>query len=69
MTFGGTSLGCCIGGRPLCLVRLLLMRCHPPHFLLFFFSLILAIILDLFLLLHFVVKEHPELESRFDERL
>ena len=35
MTFGGTSLGCCVGGRPICLVRLLLMRCSP--FLLFFF--------------------------------
>ena len=67
MTFGGTSLGCCAGGRPLCLVRLLLMRCHPPLFLLLF-SLILAIILDLFLLLH-VVKERSELESRFDERV
>ena len=41
----------------------------PSPFPSFFFSLILAIILDLFLLLHFVVKEHPELESRFDERL
>ena len=27
MIFNGTSLGCCAGGRPLCLVRLLLMRC------------------------------------------
>ena len=64
MTFGGMSLGCCVGRRPLCLVRLLLMRCSP-----FFFPLILAIIPDLFLLLHFVAKERPELESRFDERV
>ena len=64
MTFGGTSLGCCAGGRPLCLVHLLLMRCPP-----FFFLLILAIIPNLFLLLHFVVKQHLELESRFDERV
>ena len=66
MTVGGTSLDCCANGRPLCLVCLLLMRCSP--FLLFFFFL-LAIIPDLFLLLHFVVKERPELESRFDERV
>ena len=64
MTFGGMSLGCCVGRRPLCLVRLLLMRCSP-----FFFPLILAIIPDLFLLLHFVAKEHSELESRYDERV
>ena len=63
MTFGETSLGCCAGGRPLCLVRLLLKRCSP-----FLFSFILAIILDP-CVLHFVVKEHPELESGFDERV
>ena len=34
MTLGGTSLGCCAGRRPLCLVHLLLKRC--AHFLLFF---------------------------------
>ena len=62
MTFGGMSIGCYAGGRPLCLVRLLLIRCPP-----FFFPLILAIIPDLFLLLHLVVKERLELESRFDE--
>ena len=67
MTVGGTSLDCCANGRPLCLVRLLLMRCSP--FLLLFFFVLLAIIPDLFLLLHFVVKERPELESRFDERV
>ena len=64
MTFGGMSLGCYVGRRPLCLVRLLLMRCSP-----FFFPLILAIIPDLFLVLHFVAKEHSELESRYDERV
>ena len=63
MTFGGTSLGCCVGGRPLCLVCLLLKRCSP-----FLFSFILAIILDP-CVLHFVVKEHPELESGFDKRV
>ena len=31
------------------------------------FSFILAIIPNLFLLLHYVVKDHPELEGRFDE--
>ena len=64
MTFRGMSLGCCVGGRLLCLVRLLLMKCSP-----FFFPLILAIIPDLFLLLHFVAKERPELESRFHKRV
>ena len=63
MTFGGTSLGCCVGGRPLCLVRLLLKRCSP-----FLFSFTLAIIPDP-CVLHFVVKERPELESGFDERV
>ena len=29
---GGTSLGCCAGGWPLCLVHLLLMRCPPLLF-------------------------------------
>ena len=65
MIFGGTSLGCCVGRRPLCLVRLLLMSC-------FFFSnflFILVITSDLFLVLHFVVKERPELESKFEERV
>ena len=41
------------------------MRCPPP----FFFPLILAIIPDLFSLLHFVAKERPKLESRFNERV
>ena len=63
MTFGGTSLGCCVSGRPLCLVRLLLKRCSP-----FLFSFTLAIIPDP-CVLHFVVKERPELESGFDERV
>ena len=65
MIFGGTSLGCCAGERPLCLVRLLLMRC-------FFFSnflFILVITSDLFLLLYFVVKESPKLESKFKKRV
>ena len=70
MTFGGTSLGCCANGRPLCLVHLLLMRCL---FFFFFFSFKLMFILvitpDLFLLLCFVAKKRPELESRFDERV
>ena len=63
MIFGGTSLGCCASERPLCLVRLLLMRC-------FFFSnflFILVITSDLFLVLYFAVKERPELESKFEE--
>ena len=72
MTFGGTSLGCCTGGRPLCLVRLLLMRCL---FFFFFFKkkkkllFILVITLGPFLLLYFVAKERLELESRFDEQV
>ena len=41
----------------------------PPSPLPSFFPLILAIFLDLFLLLHFVVKERLELESKFDERV
>ena len=65
MTFGETSLGCCAGGRPLCLVRLLLMRC------LFFsnFLFILVITSDPFLVLYFAIKERPELESKFEERV
>ena len=62
MIFGGMSLGCCAGERPLCLVRLLLIRC-------FFFSnflFILVITSDLFLLLYFTVKERLELESKFE---
>ena len=39
MTFGGTSLGCCAGRRPLCLMCLLLMRCPPSFFLFFNFFL------------------------------
>ena len=73
MTFGGTSLGCCANGRPLCLVHLLLMRCLFFFFFPFFFSFKLMFILvitpDLFLLLCFVAKKRPELESRFDERV
>ena len=65
MIFGGMSLGCCAGGRPLCLVRLLLMRC------LFFsnFLFILVITSDLFLVLYFAVKERLVLDSRFEERV
>ena len=66
MTFGGTSLGCCASGRPRCLVRLLFKRCSL--FLLFFFSLILVIILIL-VFFPFTVKERPDLESKFDERV
>ena len=65
MIFGGMSLGCCYGGRPLCLVRLPLMRC-------FFFSnslFILVITSDPFLVLYFAIKERPELESKFEERV
>ena len=50
-----------------------MLSAFTPHemlpFLSFFFFFLLAIILDLFLLLHFVVKERPELESKFDERV
>ena len=62
MTFRGTSLGCCIGGRPLCLVRLLLKRCSP--FLLFF---LLYWPYPDPCVLPFTVKERLELESEFDE--
>ena len=70
MTFGGTSLGCCAGGRLLCLVRLLLMRCLF-FFLFYFFKLlfILVVTSNPFLLLCFVAKEHSELESKFDEQV
>ena len=65
MIFGGMPLGCYAGGRPFCLVRLLLMRC------LFFsnFLFILVITSDLFLVLYFAVKKHLELESKFEERV
>ena len=65
MIFGGTSLGCYTGGRPICLVRLLLKRC----FFFFFpnFLFILVITSDLFLLLYFAVKKRPELESKSEE--
>ena len=66
MIFGGMSLGCCTGGRPICLVRLLLKRCF---FFFFFYNFlfILVITSDLFLLLYFAVKKRPELESKFEE--
>ena len=76
MTFGGMSLGCCVSGRPICLVRLLLMRClyiyiyiYIIFFIIFNLLFILVITLDPFLLLYFVAKERLELESKFNERV
>ena len=64
-TFGGTSLGCCAGGRPRCLVRLLFKRCSS--FLLFsFFNL--GHYSDPCVLL-FTVKERPDLDNKFDRRV
>ena len=63
MIFGGTSLGCCASGRPLYLVCLPFMRC----FSFFNFLFILVITSNLFLVLHFAVKECLELESKFEE--
>ena len=65
MTFGGTSLSCCAGGRPRCLVRLLFKRCTP--FLLFFFFNT-GHYSDL-CVFPFTVKERLDLESKFDERV
>ena len=41
------------------MVRLLLMRCPSPFF--FFFNFSFAVV--------FAVKDHPELESKFEERV
>ena len=48
-----------------------LLGAFAPHEMLPFpsFFFLLAIIPDLSLLLHFVVKERPELKSRFDKRV
>ena len=64
MIFGGTPLGCCAGGRPCCLVRLLFKRCS--HFLLLFFFFNIGHYFDS-CVLPFAVKERPDLESKFDE--
>ena len=63
MTFGGMSLGCCSSGRPLILVRL------PFVSLLFSILVVLIVLLTLCNFSYFVVKERPELESRFEERI
>ena len=64
-TFGGMSLGCCIGGRPLNFVRL------PCIFFLWLvFSFELSILtLYAFLCSYFTVKDRPELEGRFEEHV
>ena len=67
MNFGGTSLGCCAGGRPRCLVRLLFKRCSP-FLLLFFFFFNPSHYSDP-CVLPFTVKERPDLESKFNERV
>ena len=67
MTFGGTSLRCCAGGRPRCLVRLLFKRCSP-FLLLFFFFFNPGHYSDP-CVLPFTVKERPDLESKFNERV
>ena len=56
--------------RLLCRWETHLLGAFAPHEMLPFpsFFFLLAIIPDLSLLLHFVVKERSELESRFDER-
>ena len=64
MTFGGTSLGCCAGGRPHCLVRLL-FKSAPLSFSFFFNT---GHYSDP-CVLPFAVKERPDLESKFDERV
>ena len=63
MTFGGMSLGCCVDGRPLILVRL------PFMSLLFSILVVLIVLLTLCNFSYSVVKECPELESWFKERI
>ena len=63
MTFGGMSLGCYAGGRPIILVRLTFMS------LLFSVLVVLIVLLTLCNFSYSVVKEHPELESQFEERI
>ena len=62
MTFGGTSLGCYVGERPLILVRSPPMRCFP-------FFLSFCCIGRHSDLAYFVVKERLELEGKFKERV
>ena len=62
-TFGGTSLGCCSGGRPLSLVHLLPMKCSSFNLL---FMLVILLTLCGFC---FVVKVHPELKGKFKEQV
>ena len=62
MTFGGTSLGCCAGERPLILVRSPSLRCFPLF-------LSFCCIGRHFDLAYFVVKKHLELEGKFKERV
>ena len=71
MIFGGTSLGCCAGGRPRCLVRLLFKRCSLFFFFffLFFFFFFNTSHYSDPCVLPFAVKERPDLESKFDERV
>ena len=65
MTFGGTSLGCCAGGRPRCLVRLLFKRCSS---FLLLSSFTLGHYSDSCVLL-FAVKERPDLDNKFIGRV
>ena len=69
-TSGGMSLGCCVGGRPLYLVRLLCI-------FLFFVRLLAwtvrpdlcVFVVVVFYLFIFTIKDRLELESRFAERV
>ena len=66
MTSGGMSLGCCIDGRHLNLVHL------PCIFFFFFLVYLFTLIIPSDLVcvfFYFIVKDHPELESRFEERV
>ena len=64
-TFGGMSPGCCAGGRPRCLVRLLFKRCSSFLLLSFFtpghYSDPCVLLLT--------VKERPDLDNKFNRRV
>ena len=64
-TFGGMSLGCCAGGRPRCLVRLLSKRCSS---FLLLSSFTPGRYSDSCVLL-FAVKERPDLDNKYTGRV
>ena len=65
-TSGRMSLGCCIDGRYLNLVHL---PCIFFFFLVYHFTLIIPSDLVCVFFFYFIIRDRPELESRFEEHV